>query len=478
MIESLLGRIGELEARVVPLEATVTTQAAEIRRLEALVAAQAAEIERLRAGGGALGVLGKTPQNSSLPPSAAVPANRPATATGKKRGARKGHRGISRCRATPDLVVECRPEQCRGCGEDLTGLPGWVRGRSQQTELPPVRPVVIEVVRYACTCPTCGRRNVAAYPEGWNPRQRFGPRLQTVLAYLHHHQHVSYERLAQLLGHLFGVFLSEGAIAASLARTAGLLQPTYQAIRDQVRQSPVVGSDETRQRLDGKSCWSWVVQSATAAYHWVGERRAAQELVTFFGEENPIVPEVQVSDCYSAQLASPAAVKQVCMAHQLRDLRYAEERGDAVYAPKMARLVRIAIRLAERRSRLPAHRYEHQAARLRRLGQMLGWKIAAPNPFGVALQARYQRLEPHWWVFLERPDVPPTNNASERALRPVVVHRKVSGGFRSGGGAKAYVTFVSIAQTAQKQGGDLWKTLLERLMPHDLLAMATSRTGR
>jgi transposase len=452
--------VPQLLARIAELEALGGTQAAEIQRLLALVAEQAAEIQRLRSGSGSR----KTPQNSSLPPSAAVPSNRPATSA-KKHGPKKGHLGRSRRRCQTDRLLLLRPERCRGCGADLSGVPGHVRGRSQQVELPPVKPLVVEVVRYRCRCPHCGTKNIAPFPAGWNPRQRFGPQLQALLSYLHHQQHVGYARLRQLLVDLFGLSISEGAIAAALARCATALKAAHAAIREQVRGSPVVGSDETRQRVAGQNRWSWVVQSSTAAYHWVGKSRATQELLDFF---DGVCPQVQGSDCFSAQLASPVAAKQVCMAHQLRDLKHAQEHGDQQYAPRMARLIQLAIRLAKRRVRLGERLYAHQAQRLQRFGQLLGWRLRVENPFGEAMQERYQRLERHWWVFLEREDVEPTNNASERALRPVVVHRKVNGGFRSEWGAAGYARFVSVVQTAQKQDQPILPTLLGVLAPHPL----------
>jgi transposase len=461
--------VEQLLARVAELEPLVLRQAEEIQRLQGSIAAQAAEIarlvaevERLRGSGGSSADVAKNPQNSSVPPSAATPPNRP-TAKAKKRGPRKGHSGRSRLRCQPDRLLHLRPAHCRRCGVDLAGVPAHVHGRSQQVELPPMKPLVIEVVRYRCRCPHCGTKNTAASPSGWNPRQRFGPRLQGLLAYLHHQQHVAYARLRQLLSDLFGLSISEGAIAASLARCATALKQAHAAIREQVRGSPVVGSDETRQRVSGQNRWSWVVQTQTAAYHWVGESRATQELLDFF---DGVCPQVQGSDCYSAQLASPVATKQVCMAHQLRDLKYAQEHGDKQYAPKMARLIRLAIQLAKRRSRLGGRLFAHQAQRLQRLGHTLGWVLPVQNPFGEALQQRYQRLERHGWVFLERADVEPTNNASERALRPVVVHRKVTGGFRSEWGAQGYARFVSVAQTAQKQGRPVLPALLGILAPH------------
>jgi transposase len=445
----------------VSAEPTVPELLARIAELETLVAQQAAEIERLRSRV----CSGKTPQNSSVPPSAVTPPNCP-PAPAKKRGPKKGHPGRSRMRCQPDRVVALRPSHCRRCGAGLTGVPAHVRGRSQQVELPPVKPLVVEVVRYRCRCPKCGAKNTAASPVGWNPKQRFGPQLQTLLSYLHHQQHVSYSRLRQLLIDLFGLSLSEGTIAATLSRCAAALAEPYARIREQVRGSPSVGSDETRQRVAGQNWWSWVVQNCQAAYHWVGESRGARELLAFYGG---VLPEVQTSDCFSAQLASPVAGKQVCMAHQLRDLRYAEEHGDEQYSPRMARLIRIAISLAKRRGRRAEALYLHHVRRLRRIGHALGTlSLSAKNPFGEAMQERYQRLERHWWVFLERADVEPTNNASERALRPVVVHRKVNGGFRSEWGAEGYARFISVVQTAQKQGQAVLPTLLGILAPHPL----------
>ena len=56
------------------------------------------------------------------------------------------------------------------------------------------------------------------------------------------------------------------------------------------------------------------------------------------------------------------------------------------------------------------------------------------------------------FVFLKRRDVEPTNNESERALRPSVIFRKVTNGFRSEWGAKAYAALCSIVETGRRNG--------------------------
>ncbi len=56
------------------------------------------------------------------------------------------------------------------------------------------------------------------------------------------------------------------------------------------------------------------------------------------------------------------------------------------------------------------------------------------------------------FVFLKRRDAEPTNNESERALRPSVIFRKVTNGFRSEWGAKAYADLCSIVETGRRNG--------------------------
>src|SRR5881398_716361 len=99
----------------------------------------------------------KTPENSSVPPSRAQQANR-GEGRRRKLGPKRGHVGVSRVRSEPDVVIECRPSTCGGCGDALPWSGGRQVGRSQVTDLPPVVSVVIEARQYAMTCAGCGEQ--------------------------------------------------------------------------------------------------------------------------------------------------------------------------------------------------------------------------------------------------------------------------------------------------------------------------------
>src|ERR671933_985454 len=250
----------------------------------------------------------KGPGNSSIPPSAGYKPNR-AERRRKKRGPKKGHQGLSRRRATPDVIVRCRPTACRGCGAALSESGQRRVRRSQVVELPELRPVVIEAWVYAARCATCGERTVGETPVGLEAARTFGPRIEALLGYLHYGHHLSHERLVAVCEGVFGLRISEGAIAAALARLAVRAQPEVTAIREAVRASPAVNSDETGVRVDGRNWWHWVFQTPSASYHVIAPSRGADVVMGFLAE---VRPEAWGSDAFPTQFAAPAAQHQLC----------------------------------------------------------------------------------------------------------------------------------------------------------------------
>jgi transposase len=94
----------------------------------------------------------------------------------------------------------------------------------------------------------------------------FGPVLETILTYLQHQQHLSYERLQATMWELFGVSISQGGIACVSERAGEAATEQAEAIQQAVQASPVIGSDETSARVDGKNWWEWCLWARTPRY--------------------------------------------------------------------------------------------------------------------------------------------------------------------------------------------------------------------
>jgi transposase len=441
-VRDLVALVRQLEARLRAVEAELAGAQARNAELEA---------ELARRGGPP-----KTPQNSSTPPSKGFKRERPA-AEGAKRGPPFGHPGTSRQRAAPDWIVLCQPTHCAACGEDLAAASQERVGVSQVVELPPVQPVVLEAWRYAATCPTCGATTATDYPAGFEPTRVFGPHLEALWTYLHEHHHVGYARLAAISRDLWRLAVSQGALANALRRVATRLQPQAGAIREQVRASPTIGSDETSARVNGRTQWQWVFQTPTASYHVIVPRRNGEVVQQFL---DGAVPVIWVSDLWKPQLNAPAQRHQICLAHQLRELQSVVDKEQSAWASACQAVFRLAIHRAHQRDRGELWGAAYTAA-VRKIEADCDALLAHPvaGPEASRLWVRFREHRHDLFVFLYDPTVPPTNNGSEQALRNSVVHRKVTGGFRSDWGADAYAIVTTVLDTARKRGADLLTTL-------------------
>jgi transposase len=415
----------------------------------------------------------KTPENSSVPPSRGQKANR-VDVRRRKRGPKRGHIGTSRVRSEPDVVVACRPSACDGCGELLPQTGGRRVGRSQVVEVPPFEPVVIEGWQYAMTCGHCGVETRGTYPAGLEPHRTFGPGVEALLSYLHERHHVGYERLVEVCRDVFGLRISQGGVENALRRLAERARPTYAAIREQVRGSPVINSDETGARVAGKTQWQWTFQTPEASYHVIAPSRGGEVIDAFL---DGVAPEVWGSDLWAPQMLTGANAHQICMSHQDRNLTFASEAdtGEARrWAIELQRIFGRAIRLHHERDQVTPETFARRRLLIENATDRLVFdRYVAPKTEAARLQKRYRLHRDSLYVFLDRDDVEPTNNSSERDLRPSVIHRKVIGGFRSTWGAEASAIRTTILATARKQGRNLLDAFRSIAGPSPLQAIAT-----
>jgi len=407
----------------------------------------------------------KTSKNSSQPPSQGFKANVSASEPRlEQRRASVGRAGGGReLRADPDQIVIARAKQCPHCGAGVCASSQKLSAIYERLELPPVRVQVTRVERYGGVCEGCQQHYESPVPVGLEPGSPYGASIASLLSYRRYTQAVSYTRLSQLLADLYGLAISEGAIANLLQRVQAQLQTPMAAMLARLRQSRLIGSDETGARVAGKTQWEWVFQNEQVCVHVIRPTRGKQVIQAVMAGHRP---EVWVSDLYSAQRASPAAQRQVCLAHQLRDCEYARESGDRLFAPLMKRLLLRAIALGRRRGRISAATFAKHRRRLDRLlAQLLC--LTPEHEQGQRLQRRYERIQGELFLFLEDETIPPTNNHSEQALRPSVIFRKLTNGFRSEWGADLFASMRSLLDTAKRQGIGAFEAITRALStPH------------
>jgi transposase len=433
-------------------DAVILALHARLAAAQELIAVQQTRIATLEARLDELTRPPKTPDNSSKPPSQGQKKNRPAST---EHTARKSRPGVGRSlHPNPDRVVEAVLDACPNC---RAAFPHDVQTPQQvyeRIELPPIKPDVTQVRLFGGCCACCGQRVTAAAPAGLEPGSPFGTSIAAMVVYLHYAHAISLERLALLMGEIFSLSISEGAISNILARARQPLLTAAETIRAAVTAGSVVCSDETSARVKGKNWWEWVFVTTLAVLHVIRPSRGKAVVQALFGD---LRPAVWVSDMLGSQRGH-GMEWQVCLAHLLRDAQYAIECGDTAFSAPFRRLLLRAIAIGRRRAALKDTTLKQYLADLERRLDRIMAAVPIGQP-GCRLRKRIAANRAHLFVFVTNRDVPSTNNISERHLRPSVVFRKVTNGFRCEWGAETYAAFRSIASTAKANSASVLNVL-------------------
>ena len=416
-------------------------QAEAIERLGATVTALKAEVAELRAK---LDRPPKTPDNSSLPPSH---GHKKAVEFVKDRKKKNPHPGAHRpLHPNPTQRRDVLASVCGGCGTDVSQSPQEPYEIYDRIELPPIAPEITRVSLHGGVCPCCARRFKACAPAGLEPGSPFGPNLRAFVVYLRFTQGVGFERLSRLMTDLFGLSISEGALVNILSAARQRFAAASAAIRDRLLAGRVICSDETGLRVGKRSWWLWVFHHGQNACFLTHPRRSKEAVEAFLGD---VRPQAWVADRYGAQ-AGWAKDRQICLAHLLRDTQSVLDEGDGVFAPALRHLIGVACEAAKRRDawndatlRIHKRRLEGE------LGRVMA--LTPVHPAGVKWKTTIEKLRPNLLVFMSNRDVPPTNNESERSLRPCATYRKITNGFRSQWGAKQYADIRAVIETGRRQ---------------------------
>ncbi len=344
----------------------------------------------------------------------------------------------------PHRVIDARLSACPNCQAVFPDASQTPQQVYERIELPLIKPDVTQVRLFGGRCACCGDRVSAAAPTGLAPGSPFGQSIAALVVYLHYAHAIGMERLATLMDEIFSLSISEGAISNMLARSREPLLAAAETIRATVTASPVVCSDETSARVTGQTWWEWVFVGTLAVLHVIRPGRGKAVVRALFGETRPMV---WVSDMLGSQRGHGVAW-QVCLAHLLRDAKYAVQCGDTAFSAPFKLLLLRAIAIGRRRDTLKDTTLAQYLADLERRLNRLMAAIPIGEP-GRKLRKRIAANRPYLFVFITNRDVPYTNNVSERNLRPSVIFRKVTNGFRCEWGAETYAVFRSVVSTAK-----------------------------
>jgi transposase len=280
-------------------------------------------------------------------------------------------------------------------------------------------------------------------------------------AELKHGMGVPYRKVERMFSVGYGLEVSPGGLARGGQRLARQAEPMYAQLIQVLRESAVVNADETSWKIGGEKAWLWVFTNQEVTVYTIDPTRAHEVVERVLGEN---FDGVLGCDCFPAY--DPLAYRQQkCLGHVLKrcsKMALLESEEAVAFSQKVARLLRRAIQLKERKAAMSPHGYRVARGKLEAtLDRLLAQEVTDPE--NIKLVKLLTKQRPHLLTFLYVDQVDATNNLSERRIRPAVIVRKISAGNRSNQGADTHAILTSIIQTCRQQKRDFLDIAAELL---------------
>ena len=384
-----------------------------------------------------------------------VKPNRAERRAAERAERKKRRQSFARKRDIATRVVRHAVESCPDCRRKLSG--GWTVSKRQTIEIPRTPIEITDHVLIARRCGWCGRVHIPklGIADGVVGKGRVGPRLMSLIATLAIAKRMPQRAIQKLLKGLYGVHISLGEITEILHKVAGFAKGAVQSILRRIRGSPHAHGDETGWREDGINGYLWSLSTPELRYFHFDRSRAGAVAKRLLGL---CFGGVLVCDFYGGYNFYDGPIQR-CWVHFLRDLKkLLEAHPGNENVCEWVESIRAIYKVAKKIAR----RGFVESVRTRLRGELEAKMLLIAQPYvknsSAPQRVLAERIEKHlgeMFTFVQYLACPSGNNAAERAIRPAVIARKVSGGTRSENGSKTRTTLMSVFGTWTLQGKDL-----------------------
>lgn len=413
--------------------------------------------------------LSKNSSTSSKPPSSDITKEKkPKTDTGKKnkQGAQKGHEGSCRRPFTSkevDKVQKLDMQVCPDCSGQVQ-LQSNIAPIIQQTIELVEKPVIItEYQQQAYWCAICEEIHYAPLPAGVIPNQLLGIRLQGLIGYMKGALHCSYSTLSGFLTEVLKMPLSRGLLENTVHRVSKAIAIPYEELAKHIKEALVLYVDESGWKDKGIRYWAWVFANKLLSFFTIEKSRGSVVLYKVLGES---FCGAIISDFYSSYVKFSNPIQQFCLAHLIRDIKFLitlKDPAEKRFGKKLLVKFKLLFWLWHKRENIPKRTFKKLMQKvIRSIEKILTTEKTLP-PHTKRLSKRFAK---HWdsiFRFVFSSNIEPTNNIAERAIRALVLDRRVTQGSRSEWGRQWSARIWTTLATCRKQNRPAWNFINEAL---------------
>ena len=411
--------------------------------------------------------------NSNQPPSLDLPWTKPKRTrslrkqSGLRVGGQIGHDGVTLQQiAVPNRVIVHQTDECQHCGTSLVAISANSFHKRQVFEIENGALSVIEHRASLKSCPSCENIAKGQFPVAVKAPVQYGASVLSRALYLHLYQLLPVARTQEAMRDLFGCDISQASIQRAARLCSAKLIRCEQRIKAAIRDSAVIGADETGIRINGANAWVHVARTETLT-HLASHTHRGQAAFNTIGILNQFKGTL-VRDGWLSYKWYQQCRHSLCNAHLLRDLTYIGE-AEPPHEQWTTALAKLLIEIKESveaarnssQTKMDSELHEDFCRRYDALTAKAEEAVrGSPEQKSAGLTAgkllnRFIRNKSEVLRFMTDFNVPFDNNGSERDLRMLKLQQKIAGCFRTTEGVKTFCRVRSYLSSARKQGRSL-----------------------
>lgn len=417
----------------------------------------------------------KNSSNSSKPPSSDIVNPKKPKVKGRrgkrKQGAQPGHTKHERPEFPPEMLDaawEYQLSQCPVCG-DLLVPSGAAPHTIQQIEMV-AKPLRIEEHRgLAYWCETCQKVHYAPLPPEVRKGGLFGPQLTAVVAYMKGMCHASFSTIRKFFRDVLDVTVSRGYLRKLIAKVTDSLDQAYHELLSLLPEEDVVNVDETGHKEKGHRLWTWCFRAELYTLFRINTSRGSQVIVDTLGEEFDGVLGCDYFSAYRKYMDTFDVRVQFCIAHLIRDVKFLmtlPNRRTQNYGKRLRDAIRVMFEVIHRRDELTPTTFTRRLTSARDLVIAKATKYVPPTKEAQNMAKRFRERGQAYFEFITTPNVEPTNNLAEQAIRFVVIDRRITQGTRGESGRRWCERIWTTLATCARTGRDVLDFLKLSLLAH------------
>lgn len=367
---------------------------------------------------------------------------------------------------------------CPDCaGENLLLLDDHPR-ILQQVEL---QPILFEVTEHRCSayyCRDCEQVHYAEFPEAVVKAGLFRENLTALVAYMKNVGHASFSTIRKFIRDVLQFKVSRGYLSKLIQKVSQSLEMPYEELLKRLPLETKLNVDETGHKENGDRFWTWVFKAELYVLFRIDKSRGSEVLVQTLGKEFDGVLGCDYFSAYRKYMKDFNVTIQFCLAHLIRDIRYLTTCPDAetkAYGERLLEGIRKLFQVIHSKEEQPEKTFQSALEQAKdfllkiALEEVPSELDAEGRELKREAQNLADRFRNHgaaYFQFITTPDIDPTNNVAEQAIRFIVIDRHITQGTRSINGRTACERLWTIVATCSLRGRSAFEFIRQAVHAH------------